>query len=300
MVRYTRIEDYVKDLKRELREIDEAIISDAIDDAEEHLGLMVEEKMMEDRRLSRKEAIGSAVEEYGTPKEVASAYLKLNEEVKEKEEKRRIKRENRSLFCDMFCIYGEGRTYVALLYLLLMFPLGIIYFTYMVTMVAVGLSTAFTIVGILLIILFLASNYGLSWLHSRMTEKMLGIKMPRKQRRLRAKGSFWQKMKAMFKDPRMYSSLLYMLLMFPLGIIYFTVFVTLFALSVGLILSPFTTLLSEIFNLPIGMPSPSEARLVLLPLSVIAGFILLTWTLHLSNIFAHYHGKLTKALLLKR
>jgi hypothetical protein len=98
----------------------------------------------------------------------------------------------------------------------------------------------------------------------------------------------------------MYSSLLYMFLMFPLGIIYFTVFVTFISLSLGLIFTPFTTALSEILNLPIGIPSPPEARLVLLPLAVIGGIIMLTWTLHLSNIIAHFHGKLTKALLLKR
>jgi len=164
----------------------------------------------------------------------------------------------------------------------------------------VGISTAFALVGLLLLVLFLMSNYGLSWVHSRMTEKMLGIRMPKKGRKLKAKGNWWQKIKAMFKDPRMYSSLLYMFLMFPLGIIYFCVFISMFAVSVALMLSPFTTLLSDILNFPIGMPSPPEARLVLLPISVIGGFILLTWTLHLSNIMAHFHGKLTKALLLKR
>jgi hypothetical protein len=300
MVKYTRIKDYGKDLRRELAGVDEAIVSDAIDDAEEHLNLMVEEIMAEEDIKERQKAISLAVEQYGDPKEVAEAYLRLNEEVKEKEVKRQEKREKRSLLCDIFCIYGDWRSYSSLLYLLLMFPLGIIYFTYMVTMIGMGLGFLFTIVGLLLVILFLMSNYGLSWLHSRMTEKMLGIRMPKKPRRLRAKGSFLNRIKAMFNDPRMYSSLLYMFLMFPLGIIYFTIFITLLSTSIALLLSPFTTILSEMWNLPIGIPSPPEARWVLLPLAVVTGFVMLTWTLHLSNIIAHYHGKLTKALLLKR
>jgi uncharacterized membrane protein len=300
MVKYTRIKDYTKDLRKELQGVDEAIISDALDDAEEHLGLMKDELMTEENIKDIDKAVSRAVEDYGTPAEVAEAYQQQNAEVKEKEQKRQKKREQRSLLCDLFCIYGDGRTYLGLIYLLLMFPLGLIYFVYSVTMISLGFGLLITIVGIFILLLFLASNYGLSWLHSRLTEKMLGIKMPRKPRKLKAKGSIWQKIKAMFKDPRMYSSLVYMILMFPLGIIYFCLFVTFLSLSLGLILSPFTTLLSEILNLPIGIPSPPEARFVLLPLAVIGGFILLTWTLHLSNIIAHFHGKLTKALLLKR
>ncbi|MBN1390863.1 MAG: sensor domain-containing protein, partial [Candidatus Thermoplasmatota archaeon] len=205
-----------------------------------------------------------------------------------------------SLFCDIFCIYGDWRVYTGLIYLLLMFPLGVIYFTYMVTMISLGIGMLVTVLGIFILILFLLSNYGLSWLHSRMTEAMLGIRMPRKPRKLRAKGTRWQRIKAMFRDPRMYSSLLYMFLMFPLGIVYFTVFVTLISTSIALMMSPFTILLSEVLNVPIMMPVPPEARAVLIPLAVVLGFLLLTWTLHLSSIFANLHGKLTRGLLLKR
>ncbi|MBN1539100.1 MAG: sensor domain-containing protein [Candidatus Thermoplasmatota archaeon] len=300
MVSYSAIEDYIRDLKRELSGVDEAIISDAIDDTEEHLGLRVQELLEEGVAKLKEDAVAKAVADFGTPSEVARAYLELNDELKGKEEKRQKKKEKRSLFCDIFCIYGDWRVYTGLIYLLLMFPLGLIYFTYMVTMISLGIGMLVTVLGIFILILFLLSNYGLSWLHSRMTEVMLGIRMPRKPRKLKAKGTWWQRIKAMFRDPRMYSSLLYMFLMFPLGIFYFTVFVTLIAASIGLMMSPFTTLLSEIMNLPIGIPSPPEARAVLLPLAVILGFLLLTWTLHLSSILAHLHGKLTRSLLLKR
>jgi hypothetical protein len=280
--------------------VDEAIVSDAMDDAEEHLSLMADEIMAAEDGMKRDDAISKAVKDYGTPSEVASAYLDLGDEVRKKQEKIKRKRESRSLLCDIFCVYGEGRTYLSLLYLILMFPLGIIYFTYMVTMLSVSLSLAVFIFGILLFALFLMSNYGLAYLHSRMTEMMLGIRMPKKPRKLRAKGSIWQKIKAMFNDPRMYSSVAYMFLMFPLGIIYFTVFFTLIATAVGLMVSPLTAMMSDMWGVPIGIPMPTSARLVILPMSVIIGFILLTWTLHLSNITAYYHGKLTKALLLKR
>ncbi|MGA1848331.1 MAG: sensor domain-containing protein [Thermoplasmatota archaeon] len=300
MVEYTKIKDYTKDLRRELEGVDEAIVSDAMDDAEEHLSLMADEIMASDVKLKREEAITRAVKDYGTPKEVASAYIDLGDEVKEKEEKIKKKRENRSLLCDIFCVYGDGRTYLSLLYLFLMFPLGLIYFTYLVTMLSLSLSLAIFIFGILVLVLFLMSNYGLAYLHSRLTELMLGVRMPKKPRKLRVKGNFWQKLKAMFNDPRMYSSVAYMFLMFPLGIIYFTVFITLIFTAIALMLSPFTALMSDMWGAPIGIPMPTPARFVIMPLSVIIGFILLTWTLHLSNITAYYHGKLTKALLLRR
>ncbi|MBN1390784.1 MAG: hypothetical protein JXA22_09110, partial [Candidatus Thermoplasmatota archaeon] len=107
MVRYTTIEDYIRDLKRELREVDEAIISDAIDDTEEHLGLKVQELMEEGGAKLKEEAVARAVADFGTPSEVARAYLEMNDELKGKEEKRQKKKEKRSLFCDIFCIYGD-------------------------------------------------------------------------------------------------------------------------------------------------------------------------------------------------
>ncbi|MFW3145589.1 MAG: sensor domain-containing protein [Thermoplasmatota archaeon] len=300
MVRYVSIKDYIQDLKRELKGIDEAIISDAMDDAEEHLSVMVEEILDSGRAKSKEKAVALAARDYGSPKEVAKAYVKLDEKVREKTKVIKETKERRSFLAEIFGIYRDPRTYTGLLYLLLMFPIGIIYFTYLVTMISVSLSLIIFVFGIFIAALFLVSNYGLAWVHGRFTEFMLGIRMPKKQRKLRVKGTIWQRLKALFKDPRMYSSLLYMFLMFPLGIIYFTIFITFLALSISLVLLPIPSLLGTITGLPMGLPVPVKARLVLIPLGFLLGFVMLTWTLHLSNIICHYHGKMTKALLVKR
>lgn len=300
MRRYERIGDYLGDLKKELKSVDEAIASDALDDAEEHLNLMVGEILNDSRAKTREKAVALAVKEYGSPNEIAKAYFEMDDEYQTKREIKKKKAANRGILRDIFGVYASGRTYLGLIYLFLMFPIGIIYFTYMVTMISVTAALLIFIFGILIGALFLMSNYALSWIHGRFTELMLGIRMPKKPRRLKAKGNWKQRIKGLFADPRMYTSLLYMFLMFPLGVIYFTILVTMLALSFALLMTPFTAALHELTGIPIGLPAPPEARLVMSTLGFLLGFVMLTWTLHLSNILCFIHGKLTKALLVRR
>ncbi len=50
----------------------------------------------------------------------------------------------------------------------------------------------------------------------------------------------WAKFKALIIDRYTWFSMVYMLLQLPLGITYFTVFITLIAVSLGLVVTPIT------------------------------------------------------------
>lgn len=324
MSEYKSIKHYLEDLKKALKGLDTALIADALDDTEEHLEFAVEENLESEEYESKSDALQAAIRKYGLPSEIAEEYWKLGAE---KKVERTIMKKH-SVFYQLFGIYVEPKTYLNLVYLLLQFPLGLVYFIYLILSILVVAVLLITWVGIPLGILFLLSIFGLSWFHGRVSEAFLGIRMPQKRRKLMPEEAIqqnsnstfkdlkhithftstttWQKMKAIMKDMRLYTSLLYLFLTFPLGIIYFGGFALLFSSAVSLIVSPLTntgctSILMELFRGTWGQLSlPVYGTATYTIVYPVVGFILFTMTLHLGNIVAIGHGTMTKALLVKR
>lgn len=296
MTRLETIKDYLKELGRELKGADPALAADALDDAEEHLTEMARDLVESGRCSNGKVAFRLAVKQYGLPGIIAGEYRKQDRSYKKKRANRQEKRDERSLLARTFGVYLDGRSYRNMLYLFLMFPLGIIYFVYIVTGISLSAGLLVTFIGIPLFILFLLSFNGIAWFQGRLTETLLGIRMPRKRRRFRAKGKKWKRLKTALKNPRLYSSVLYLFLMFPLGIIYFTVIITFLATSVYLTLMPLIFLFRSAWDFPVGIPGPFWFQLV----TMVFGVIMLTWSMHLVNILARLHGRMSKKLLLRR
>jgi hypothetical protein len=108
----------------------------------------------------------------------------------------------------------------------------------------------------------------------------------------------------MFKDPRTWSTLLYFVLMLPLGIVYFTLAVTGIALSLSFILAPLAHLgwmLGMVqadwadhihFNEQLDVPWQLAD-----PLLFVLGIVLLFGLLHLARGVGRFQGGLAKALL---
>ena len=296
MTKLITIKDYQKELGRELKGADPALVADALDDAEEHLTEMTHDIMESGRCSNGKEAFRRAVKQYGLPGTIAREYLKQDRSYKKKRAKRKEKRDERSLLARTLGVYLDGRSYRNMLYLFLMFPLGIIYFVYIITGISLSAGLLVTFIGIPLFILFLLSFNGIAWFQGRLTETLLGIRMPKKRRRFKAKGKMWGRLKTALKNPRLHSSVLYLFLMFPLGIIYFTVIITFLATGLALALAPLAFLFRSAWDIPVGMPGPFWFQLV----TMAFGLIMLTWSMHLVNILARLHGRMSKKLLLRR
>jgi hypothetical protein len=115
------------------------------------------------------------------------------------------------------------------------------------------------------------------------------------------------KIKGLFTDPRMWSTHIYFLLMLPLGIAYFTVFVTLIALVVsfiGLPLAAWTGLAtpsladnSWVFMHVHMFGIDGTAGTAALLGSLLLGVLLMFGTLHLARGIGYLHGLLAKHLL---
>jgi hypothetical protein len=101
----------------------------------------------------------------------------------------------------------------------------------------------------------------------------------------------------MFTDPRTWSTLFYMLLMQPLGVLYFTLAVIGLAVSLAVAALPFVQAFTDEslwwFGEPLVLPMWTA------PLSIVAGLLLLVLTMHGARGIGRLHAGLAKHLLVK-
>ena len=290
----TTIPEYLEHLRRSLAGADPALVQDALYDAEEYL----RSELAENPGQSEAEVIATVASSYGAPDEVADIYR--DTEVKVQTALRPpAPPPRRSALGAFFGVFADPRAYASLFYMLLSLATGIFYFTWVVTGFSVSLGLSITIVGIPLLILFFGSVPELSLVEGRIVEVMLGERMPRRPL-YTARGRTWlERIADMFTDPRTWSTMLYFLLMLPLGIVYFTIAVTLLAVSLSFVFSPLALLPGVHVNVwMFGLDIPVDAPW-LLPLLSVLGVVLLFVTLHVARGVGHLHGLLAKHLLVR-
>ena len=288
------VEEYLEQLARALRDADPALRQDALYDAEEYLRAEVAGNP--GRPVS--EVIASIVSSYGAPEEVAEVYRQTEETVA-RALRTPAPRQHDSALKRFFAVYADPRSYSSLFYMLLSLATGVFYFTWTVAGVSISLGTLILIFGIPLLILFIGSTRLLSLVEGRIVETLLGTRMPRRPLypSHRDEG-LWERIKAMLTDVRTWSTMLYMLLMLPLGVAYFTFAVTTLSLSLGLLLAPLGYLFdSDIayfyWNGPVVL---GGADLFLFPL---VGFLLLTVAMHVYRGVGRLQGHIAHGLLVK-
>jgi hypothetical protein len=302
------IEQYLAELKKELSGSDRATIQDALSDAEEYLRNALNSAASPG--ASQAEALAPIIEKYGAPAEVAAAYKEIESRTlptfapparKEPEPRAAVSispaaTDTRPFVLRFFGVYAEPRAWGSLFYLLFSLATGIIFFTWVITGLSVSLGLLILIVGLPIAGLFLLSVRGITLVEGRLVEALLGVRMPRRPLFSRKDIGWWQKFKNLIISRHTWTALVYMILQLPLGIIYFTVLVTLIATSAWLIGRPFFELslgLPAFVNSPYGYFTPGW----LMPISVIGGILLLTATMHLAKVTGKGHGYWAKALL---
>ena len=291
-----RIDEYLARLKRELEGTDRATIQDALADTEEHLRTALEQSLQDHPELTEQKALEAIMEEYGTPGETAAAYREIEERTKPVFAPRRS--EHRSITGQILGVFIDPRAYAALLYMLFSMITGIIYFTWATSGLSISAGVIVLIIGIPFFGLFLLSVQGLALVEGRIVEALLGVRMPRRPIFSRKDLPMWEKFKSLVKDRRTWLTLLYMIILMPLGIVYFTLFLTLLIFALYGLVSP---LLFYYFELPFAHINGIDIFVPgwYAPLTVLAGILLLMLTLHLAKGLGHLHGRLAKAMLVK-
>lgn len=300
----TTIPEYLEQLRRSLAGADPALVQDALYDAEEYL----RSELAEQAGRSEAEVIAAVASSYGAPDEVADIYR--DTEVKVQTALRPpAPPKRKSALGRFFGVFADPRAYASLFYMALALATGIFYFVWVVTGLSVSLGLSVTIIGIPLLILFFGSIRVLSLVEGRLVEVMLGERMPRRPLYTARGRTLMQRIGDMFTDARTWSTILYMLLMLPLGIAYFTLVVTLVSTSFACIATPLLVWTGiadagidingwQLLYIDGDTVSTSIPALAL-PLLLVGGVLLLFATMHVARGIGRLHGLLAKHLLVK-
>jgi len=152
-------------------------------------------------------------------------------------------------FARFFGIVADPGAWGALFYMLLSLATGILYFTVAVTGLSLSAGLMVLIIGLPMALLFIAAVRAISLAEGRIVEGLLGQRMPRRPRIVGGPdGTIWERIKSWVTDYRTWTTMLYMVLMLPLGITYFTVIVTALSISVATFAAPIA---QWVFNTPI-------------------------------------------------
>lgn len=296
------IQTYLDDLKGALKGSDKATIQDALADAEEHLRTALETEQSEVDELDESEAIRVIIAEYGEAAEIAEAYQNwesaLPAALAETPAGRRATATNAKSYPGFFGVYADPRAWGGLVYMLLSLLTGIFYFTWAVTGLSISLGLMVLIIGIPITIVFLLSFRGLAFLEGRLVEALLGERMPRRASFTDSSLGWKERLIQLLTGKSTWLSIIYLVLMLPLGVLYFTVIVTLVSVALAFIGTP---ILAYVFDLPIGIfINGLEIWTLpdyLTPLLSVLGVGLATATMHLARWTGKIHGKFAKALL---
>ncbi|MBW8366719.1 MAG: sensor domain-containing protein [Arenimonas sp.] len=291
------IPEYLDQLRDALRSADPALLQDALYDAEEYL----RSELAENPGTDEATLLATIATSYGAPEEVAAIYrdteVRVSKALSPPPAKAR-----RSIAGQFFGVATDSRAWMALFYMLLSLATGIVYFTVVTTGLSLSLGLAILVIGIPFAILFVGIVRLLALVEGRMVEVMLGERMPRRPLYAERGLPLLTRIGRMFTDPRTWSTMLYMLLMLPLGVVYFSLAVTGLSLSLGLIASAAAAAMGRLglaeFHLHLH-PAPMWDSVLWIPVLFAVGVLGLFVMLHLARGIGQLHGALAKNLLVK-
>ena len=193
-----------------------------------------------------------------------------------------------------FGVVADPQSYLNIVYLLLAFPLGTFYFVFLVTGFSLGFGLIITLIGIPILLLVLSGSWALCRFERQVAITLLNEDIPLSVSRP-ASGGLWSRVKALLKDRVTWTGVLYLFLKFPLGIVTFTIAVTLIAVTVGFLFAPAYMWTSN----PIVWGSWSFDPFPWSWILTIIGIPLVFISLHLMNVIAIVFGRMTRVMLEK-
>jgi uncharacterized membrane protein len=289
------IDQYLRQLREELAGEDAALIQDALYDAEEYLRAEV----AANPQKSESDVLELIASTYGAPDEVAAAYR--DTEVKVRAAMRAPRQASRGALGKFFGVFVDFRTYTSLFFMILALATGVIYFVITVVGISLSAGLAVLVVGVPFFLLFMGLTRVIALAEGRLLEAMTGERMPRRPVHQGPRAGFWARVGRMLKERRTWTTLAYLLLMLPLGIVYFVTAVTGLSLSLAFILAPlirFAHLEGWVYSSDRVHLSPAWlGDLWALPLVVLTGVLLLTLLMHLARTIGRLHAHFAKLML---
>ena len=297
----TTIKAYLAELRTRLKGQPAALIQDALADCEEHLRAARADAGAQ----SEADVLAEIIETFGTPQEVAEEYVAMEQAIKgpfASASATTIDDRDVERGPGFFGVLIDPAAYGALIYMLLSLATGIFYFTWAVTGVSLSVGLAILIIGIPFALLFIGSVRVIGWIEGRIVEALLGVRMPRRAPSSPGGGTLMENIKAVLKDGRTWTSLIYMILHLPLGVLYFCIAVISGAVSLGVLSSAIYEIATGQNTVQVQGYPELDAFFNTIPglaLLAVAGFLGIILTLHIARVIGYIHGRIAEALLVR-
>ena len=319
------VRSYLAQLGLELEGADAALRHDAIIDAEQHLRAAI--------------AAGAtaemAVAEYGTPTEIARAYLDAehlprswhitpataatsSSSALTPVDIPAVSKHQRLRDIPIIGVWFDRRAWGAVVYFgAVGFVLSLAYFVWSVTIGSLAIGLAPILIGVPIVVLLLGSARAICLFEGKVVEFFLGVRMPRRTQPVQGADhiGFWQRIWCWLRDVRSWLSLGFLLCNFPVSVVTFAVTFTLAVTSLVLVVIPVVHLLGH----PIVNVSGDDADIMFMgtqlvpdaagdvwltvPLAVASlaiGLALATGTLWLARGFGWVYGHVVQAIQVAR
>lgn len=201
-------------------------------------------------------------------------------------------RQRPDIYERFFSVVSQGQSYLNIVYLSLSFPLGLIYFVFLIAGLSLGIGLAVIWVGIPILLLVLAGWWGMLIFEREMTVRLLHVDIAPLARDSNPPQGMWARIKATLSNPVTWKGLFYLIARFPLGILAFVVVVTWLSLTVGLISAPFVYSFASV-NVGSGRVATMSDAL----LCAVVGFVIGFAGMHLMNLLAYVYGQFARLML---
>lgn len=302
------LQEYLDRLREALAGCDPALVHDALYDAEEYLrnktaeiaaaadGAAAADVAADSDKQAA--ALRRAIQSFGSPREVAEAYLSRDARVAAALGPAAPAAAGAGVWQRIFGVMLDQRAYGALLYMLLSLATGILFFVWTVTGLALSVGLSVLVIGLPFFLLFLASVRLLALLEGRLVESLLGVRMPRRPQLPHPQIGLWGRLWSRVTDHRTWTTLLYMILKLPMGIFTFTLFTTLLAVCLALLAAP---VVQVFFNFPLIQIDGTDIFIApwALPFFWLVGLLDLLAVMHLARALGRVQGALVKAMLVR-
>jgi Putative sensor len=184
---------------------------------------------------------------------------------------------------------------------------GIAYFVFVVVGLSLSAGFAILIIGVPFFLAFIGIARVIALGEGRLLEGVTGERMPRRPVHPGPPAGWLTRIGEMLKDVHTWTTLLYLLLMLPLGILYFTVAVTWLATGLSLALAPLDVLGHDLGWIPPWFSPGIEIdsrhyephSFIGALICTVLGVLLITALMHAARWIARGHARLAKALLVE-
>lgn len=138
---------------------------------------------------------------------------------------------------DIFNSIWKRQTWLNVVYHLISFPLGLIYFIFLVTGISLGFGLIILVFGIFILMGVIAMSYWFARFERELAISMLNVTISPIEIRP-SKPGLLPRFRAMISNAFTWKGLFYLLLKFPLGVFSFSLTVSLLSASLALISAP--------------------------------------------------------------